>query len=31
MQVYRQRQDAEYISDFDREIKRLQGPTKDQP
>jgi hypothetical protein len=23
--VYRQRQDAEYISDFDREIKRIQG------
>jgi len=25
-EVYRQRQDAEYISDFDREIKRLEGP-----
>ena len=24
-EVYRQRQDAEYISDFDREIKRLKG------
>jgi len=24
-EVYRQRQDAEYISDFDREIKRLEG------
>jgi len=23
--VYRQRQDTEYISDFDREIKRLEG------
>jgi len=22
-EVYRQRQDAEYISDFDREVKRL--------
>ena len=30
-EVYRQRQDAEYLSDFDREVKRLQGPTKDQP
>ena len=24
-EVYRQRQDAEYVSDFDREIKRLEG------
>jgi len=24
-QVYRQRQDAEYLSDFDKEIKRLEG------
>jgi hypothetical protein len=24
-EVYRKRQDAEYISDFDREIKRLEG------
>ncbi|MCP5526925.1 MAG: cell filamentation protein Fic [Verrucomicrobiales bacterium] len=24
-EVYRQQQDAEYISDFDREIKRLEG------
>ena len=24
-EVYRQRQDTEYISDFDREIKRLEG------
>ncbi|MGP8199941.1 MAG: virulence RhuM family protein [Limisphaerales bacterium] len=24
-EVYRQRQDADYISDFDREIKRIQG------
>jgi len=24
-EVYRQRQDADYISDFDREIKRLEG------
>ena len=24
-QVYRQRQDAEYVSDFDREIKRIEG------
>ncbi len=23
--VYRKRQDAEYISDFDREIKRIEG------
>ncbi|MDQ6973062.1 MAG: virulence RhuM family protein [Mariprofundaceae bacterium] len=27
--TYRQRQDQEYISDFDREIKRLQGKQKD--
>ena len=24
-EVYRRRQDAEYISDFDREIKRIEG------
>jgi hypothetical protein len=24
-EVYRQRQDAEYVSDFDREIKRIEG------
>ena len=24
-EVYRQRQDAEFISDFDREIKRIEG------
>ncbi|MDI9380983.1 MAG: cell filamentation protein Fic, partial [Verrucomicrobiota bacterium] len=24
-EVFRQRQDREYISDFDREIKRLEG------
>jgi len=24
-EIYRQRQDAEYISDFDREIKRIEG------
>jgi hypothetical protein len=24
-EIYRQRQDAEYVSDFDREIKRLEG------
>jgi hypothetical protein len=24
-EIYRQRQDAEYISDFDREIKRIGG------
>jgi hypothetical protein len=24
-EVYRQRQDADYVSDFDREIKRLEG------
>ena len=30
-EIYRQRQDAEYISDFDREIKRIRGPSKDQP
>ena len=24
-EIYRQRQDADYISDFDREIKRLEG------
>ena len=28
-EVYRQRQDAEYISDFDREVKRLEGRQKD--
>ncbi len=28
-EVYRQRQDAEYLSDFDKEIKRLEG--KQQP
>ncbi|MBU0712631.1 hypothetical protein KJ762_14840 [bacterium] len=27
-QSYRQRQDREYISDFDREIKRIQGTHK---
>lgn len=27
-EVYRQRQDANYISDFDREIKRIQGQEK---
>ena len=27
-EVYRQRQDAEYISDFDKEIKRLEGKKK---
>jgi hypothetical protein len=26
--VYRQRQDADYISDFDREVKRLEGKKK---
>ena len=30
-EVYRQRQDAEYISDFDREIKRLEGPSPELP
>jgi len=29
--VYRQRQDVEYISDFDREIKRLEGRRPEQP
>ena len=24
-EVYRQRQDVEYLSDFDREIKRIEG------
>ena len=24
-EVYRKRQDAEYLSDFDREIKRIEG------
>ena len=28
-EVYRQKQDAEYISDFDREIKRLEGKRKE--
>ena len=27
-EVYRQRQDVEYLSDFDKEIKRLEGKTK---
>ncbi len=27
-EVYRQRQDAEYLSDFDKEIKRLEGKTE---
>ena len=27
-EVYRQRQDADYLSDFDKEIKRLQGKKK---
>jgi hypothetical protein len=27
-EIYRQRQDAEYVSDFDREVKRLQGKKK---
>ncbi|MEI7899739.1 MAG: virulence RhuM family protein [bacterium] len=30
-EVYRQRQDAEYISDFDREIKRLEGARPELP
>ncbi|HEY0968000.1 MAG TPA: virulence RhuM family protein [Opitutaceae bacterium] len=30
-EVFRQRQDAEYISDFDREVKRIQGKAKDRP
>lgn len=29
--VFRQRQDAEYVSDFDREVKRIQGKAKDRP
>ncbi len=29
--VYRQRQDADYISDFDREIKRLKGIQEETP
>jgi hypothetical protein len=28
-EVFRQRQDAEYVSDFDREVKRIQGKAKD--
>jgi hypothetical protein len=28
-EVFRQRQDQEHISDFDREVKRIQGKTKD--
>ena len=27
-ELYRQRQDAEYVSDFDRETKRLEGIKK---
>ena len=27
-EAYRQRQDADYLSDFDKEIKRLEGPRK---
>ena len=30
-EVYRQRQDADYISDFDREIKRLEGTRAETP
>jgi hypothetical protein len=30
-EVFRQRQDAEYVSDFDREVKRIQGKAKDRP
>ena len=30
-EVFRQRQDQDYISDFDREIKRLQGKKRDEP
>jgi hypothetical protein len=30
-EIYRQRQDAEYVSDFDREIKRLEGKKKETP
>ncbi|MBI5773760.1 MAG: virulence RhuM family protein [Verrucomicrobia bacterium] len=30
-EVYRQRQDAEYVSDFDREIKRLEGTRPETP
>ncbi len=30
-EVYRQRQDVEYVSDFDREIKRLEGTLPDAP
>jgi hypothetical protein len=29
-EVYRQRQDADYVSDFDREIKRLEGRKEDE-
>ncbi len=30
-EVFRQRQDQDYVSDFDREIKRLEGKTRDEP
>ena len=30
-EAYRQRQDADYISDFDREIKRLKGTQEETP
>ncbi len=30
-EVFRQRQDQEYVSDFDREIKRLEGKKRDDP
>ena len=29
-EVFRQRQDQDYISDFDREIKRLEGKKRDE-
>jgi hypothetical protein len=29
-EIYRQRQDAEYVSDFDREVKRLEGKPKEE-
>jgi hypothetical protein len=30
-EIFRQRQDQDYISDFDREIKRLEGKKRDEP
>jgi hypothetical protein len=30
-EIYRQQQDVDYISDFDREIRRIEGKKNEQP